>query len=172
MGHRDHKLVSMLIVGLMMAAVPHAGFGQKGTVCPLTDSQTKKAIDAWGKIAAFITTEPRCVNCHGGVNPYIDGVGLDPDDPLKDPGAPVSFLEHGGGKQKHENTGLMDQGCKKCHDGMAKQGAWIDLGDKPVPWPEDSPLPNWTLASSFLAFVDKDCDNALPSNQKSNGHSG
>jgi hypothetical protein len=49
MDHRDHKLVRMLIPGLIialiMAAVP-AGFGQKGPVCPLTDSQTKKAIDA------------------------------------------------------------------------------------------------------------------------------
>ena len=158
MDHREQKLVSILMIALIMclimAAVP--GFGQKGPVCPLTDSQAKKAIDAWGKIAAFITTEPRCVNCHGGVNPYIDGVGLDPDDPIQGAGGPVSFLEHGGGKQKHENTGLMDQGCKKCHDGMAKPGAWIDLGDKPVPWPEDSPLPNWTLAPPFLAFVDKD----------------
>jgi hypothetical protein len=156
MDHRDHKWVSMLIVGLIMAAVPGGVFGQQAPVCPLTDSQTSKAIVAWGKIANFITNEPRCVNCHGGVNPYIDGVGVDPDDTFQFAGAPVSFLEHGGGKQKHENTGVMDQGCKKCHDGMAKPGAWIDLGDKPVPWPEGSPLPNWTLAPPFLAFVDKD----------------
>jgi hypothetical protein len=158
MGHRDHKLLSMLIPGLIMcltmAAVP--GFGQKGSACPLTDTQSKKAIAAWGKIADFITNEPRCVNCHGGVNPYIDGVGLDPGDTFQFAGTPPSFLEHGGGKQKHENTGVMDQGCKKCHDGMAKQGTWVDLGDKPVPWPENSPLPNWTLAPPFLAFVDKD----------------
>jgi hypothetical protein len=160
MGHRDHKLASMLIpgliMGLIMAAVPGAGFGQKGPVCPLTDTQSKKAIDAWDKIANFITNEPRCVNCHGGVNPYIDGVGLDPGDTFQFAGTPPSFLEHGGGKQQHENTGVMDQGCKKCHDGMAKQGAWVALGDKPVPWPEGSPLPNWTLAPPFLAFVDKD----------------
>ena len=43
MDHRDHKLVSMLIVGLIMAAVPDAGFGQKGPVCPLTDSQIEKS---------------------------------------------------------------------------------------------------------------------------------
>jgi hypothetical protein len=83
-------LIPGLIMTLTVAAVPAAGFGQKGPVCPLTDTQSKKAIDAWDKIANFITNEPRCVNCHGGVNPYIDGVGLDPDDPLKDPGAPVS----------------------------------------------------------------------------------
>jgi hypothetical protein len=173
MGHRDHKLVSMLIPGLIMAlimaAVPNAVFGQKGPVCPLTDSQTKKAIDAWGKIANFITNEPRCVNCHGGVNPYIDGVGLDPDDPFPGAGAPVSFLEHGGGKQKHENTGVMDQGCKKCHDGMAKPGAWVDLGGKPVPWPEGSPLPNWTLAPPFLAFVDKDATTLCRQIKRSTG---
>ncbi len=127
--------------------------------CPLTDAQSQKSVDAWAKIAAFLTSEPRCVNCHGKVNPYIAGVGIDPDDPFRDPAAPVSQIEHGDGlrPQKHENTGVMDQGCKKCHNGMAAAGAWIEKGAPlPEPAPEGSPLPNWTLAPPFLSFVDKD----------------
>ena len=143
------KLIAALVLPLTCAAA-----GQKS--CPLTDSQSLKAVDAWAKIAVFLTTQPRCVNCHGKVNPYIDGVGIDPDDPFKDPEAPVSQIEHGGGKQKHENTGMMDQGCKKCHDGMAPNGKYVESGDKPTEWPEGSPLPNWTTAPTFLSFVDKD----------------
>jgi len=125
--------------------------------CPLTDSQSQKAVNAWAKIAAFITTEPRCVNCHGKVNPYIDGVGVDPKDRFKDAEAPVSQVEHGGGKQLHpENPAIIDQGCKKCHNDMAKQHTWVEVGDKPPTWPEDGPFPNWTLAPNFLSFVDKD----------------
>jgi hypothetical protein len=154
--HRDQKLVGILIVGIILASIPVAVFAQKTSVCSLTDSQTQKAIAAWAKIATFLTSEPRCVNCHGGVNPYIDGVGIDPDDPFKDAEAPVSRVDHGGGKQTHENTGIMDQGCKKCHRGMAPNGAWIEIGAKPVEAPDGAPLPNWTTAPTFLSFVDKD----------------
>jgi hypothetical protein len=143
---------TILIMALVLATVPASG--QKS--CPLTQAQSQKSIDAWAKIAAFLTTEPRCVNCHGKVNPYIEGVGLDPDDPNKDTEAPVSLIEHGGGKQKHENTGSMDQGCKKCHNAMAPEKTWVEIGDKPVSWPEGAPLQNWTLAPNFLSFVDKD----------------
>jgi len=130
--------------------------GQKSS-CPLTDSQSQKAVDAWAKIAAFLTSEPRCVNCHGKVNPYIDGAGLDPGDPFKDAEAPVAQIEHGGGKQKRpENPAIIDQGCKKCHNDMAKPNTFVEVGDKPPTWPEDGPFPNWTLAPTFLSFVDKD----------------
>jgi hypothetical protein len=135
------KLIAALLSLSTLAKIE--AFGQKTAACPLTDSQTQKSVAAWAKIANFLTTEPRCVNCHGKVNPYIDGVGVDPDDPFKDPEAPVSQIEHGGGKQNHEKTGLMDQGCKKCHDGMA-------------PKRDGSPSVNWTLAPGFLSFVDKD----------------
>lgn len=129
--------------------------GQKS--CPLTDTQTQKAIAAWAKIAAFLTSEPRCVNCHGKVNPYVDGVGLDPNDPFKDPEAPVSTLEHGGGKQaRPKDSSGMDQGCKKCHDAMAPKGQFVDIHDNAPEWPEGSPLQNWTTAPNFLSFVDRD----------------
>ncbi len=154
--HRDHKLIRIIIASLILASISVAAFGQKTSVCSLTDSQTQKAIAAWARVAAFLTSEPRCVNCHGGVNPFINGVGIDPDDPFKDPEAPVSKINHGGGKQQHENTGIMDQGCKKCHRGMAAEGAWIEIGDKPRELPDGAPSPNWTTAPTFLSFVDKD----------------
>jgi hypothetical protein len=144
------------MASLVVASISIAAFGQKTAVCSLTDTQTQKAIAAWAKIANFLTSEPRCVNCHGGVNAFIDGVGIDPNDPFKDAEAPVSRVEHGGGKQEHENTGIMDQGCKKCHNAMAPNGAWIEIGDKPVEAREGAPLPNWTTAPTFLSFVDKD----------------
>ena len=119
--------------------------------------RSPQAVEAWAKIAAFLTSEARCVNCHGKVNPYIDGTGIDPNDPFKDPEAPVAQIEHGGGKQKHsENPAIIDQGCKKCHNDMAKEHTWVEIGDKPPTWPEAGPFPNWTLAPTFLSFVDKD----------------
>jgi hypothetical protein len=125
--------------------------------CPLTDAQSQKSIDAWAKIAAFLTSEPRCANCHGRVNPYIDDVGLDPDDPNKDPLAPVSQIGHVPRGQKHEQTGIMDQGCKDCHNGMAPKGVWVEKGDPvPEPPPEGTPLSNWTTATFGHSFVDKD----------------
>src|SRR5205085_6155532 len=41
-------------------------------VCPLSESQSEKSIDAFAKIVPTLTQEPRCVNCHGGVNPFMD----------------------------------------------------------------------------------------------------
>ena len=43
-----------------------------GLVCPLSDSQTQKAIDAFAKLVPTFTQEPRCVNCHGGVDPFAN----------------------------------------------------------------------------------------------------
>src|SRR5690349_3180300 len=51
---------------------------REGAVCPLSDEQTRRSIEAFSKVAAFMTHEPRCVNCHGAVNPFIDGAGPEP----------------------------------------------------------------------------------------------
>ena len=110
--------------------------------CPLTDAQSQKAVDAWAPIGNFMANEPRCVNCHGKVNPYVDGVGLDSSKDF-DPDMPPSTIKHGGGLQPHEHNGGIDQGCKDCHDNMA-------------PKADGSPSLNWTLAPSFLSFADKD----------------
>lgn len=40
-------------------------------VCPLSDSQTQNAIPAFAKMAPTFR-QPRCANCHGGINPFAD----------------------------------------------------------------------------------------------------
>jgi hypothetical protein len=72
--------------------------------CPLTDEQTQNSVAAWKKIAQFLTTEPRCVNCHGAVNPYIDGVGVDTTPDTDGTLRPVSRVDHGGGQQDRPGT--------------------------------------------------------------------
>lgn len=42
----------------------------KNAVCPLSDEQVQKSIDAFSRIVPTLTQEPRCVNCHGGVDPF------------------------------------------------------------------------------------------------------
>lgn len=37
--------------------------------CPMPLDAQLKSIRAFAPIASFLTKEPRCVNCHGGVNP-------------------------------------------------------------------------------------------------------
>ena len=82
-------------------------------VCPLSDAQSQKSIDAFANIAKVLLGEPRCLNCHGGVNPFVEGV--DPD------GAPTA---HGGGKMDppvEDNTGKVTSkgtDCESCHDDM------------------------------------------------------
>lgn len=128
---------------LMLVLVPAVvAQEQAEPICPLTEQQTQKSMDTFAKLFQFFTTEPRCVNCHGAVNPYIDGTGSDPEDP----GAPPSFVEHGGGKVAHEKdsaqAGLVDAGCAGCHSHMA-------------PRANGSPSV-WMTAPSFLSFVGKD----------------
>jgi hypothetical protein len=113
-------------------------------VCPLSDSQTKNSVEAFSRIAHFMTHEPRCFNCHGGVNPYIEHTGPDPEDP----NAPPSLTEHGGGKMSREHaksadgTPIIDSGCDGCHSHMAaKTGG----GES-----------KWMTAPGFLSFVGKD----------------
>jgi hypothetical protein len=113
--------------------------------CPLTDAQTQKAVDAFAPIANFLSNEPRCVNCHGRVNPFVHSTGLDPEDPSN---PPPSQLIHAGGFVPHKKNadGTADFGenmtCRDCHNHM-------------VPKSDGSPS-RWFLAPGFLSFVDKD----------------
>jgi len=79
----------------------------KNAVCPLSDEQVQKSIDAFAKIVPTLTQEPRCVNCHGGVDPFA---------------RPTT---HGGGTLKHEppepdpdNPGRFLNPCAECHSEM------------------------------------------------------
>jgi hypothetical protein len=125
---------------------------QKGPSCPLSDSQTRKSIDAFAKLAAFITHEPRCVNCHGGVNPYMEGVGLDPENPAAAP----SIVEHEAGKQFHEQKGLIDIECtNQCHSAMAPK--------------TDGSKSRWFLPAEFHSFIDKDATTLCKQFKQSTG---
>lgn len=66
-------------------------------VCPLSPSQTQNAIAAYAKMFPTFTQQPRCVNCHGGVNPFSD--------------------EHAGGpRAKGEQDAT--PGCNECHSNL------------------------------------------------------
>ena len=97
MSHERHPLRSAVMVIAVLGFVSaiaqvRTSAQNRAAACPLTDAQTSKSIDAFKPIAHFLTTEPRCFNCHGGVNPHIDGTGLDPDDST----IPASKVKHGG----------------------------------------------------------------------------
>lgn len=134
---------SIVVFCNVAASQPNRPKTPGGPVCPLSDEQTRASIEAFAKIASFMTHEKRCVNCHGGVNPHIAGIGPDPDDP----DAPPSLEEHGGGgrpREYNEKTGerLIPIGCKDCHNNMAPK--------------RDGSPSRWMTAPNILAFVGKD----------------
>lgn len=103
-----------------------------------------KAIRAFAPIHNFATKEPRCVNCHGGVNPHIAGTGPDPSNANEVP----SIIEHGGGLISREEPDSRGQPvinsaqCMSCHDGMH---------------PKRNGTPSrWFTAPPFLSFINKD----------------
>jgi hypothetical protein len=150
---RPHrKLRLWLLVGPVLALSPALSFGQKTPSCPLTEAQSKKAVDAFAKVAAFVLVEPRCVNCHGGVNPYIEGIGLNPADPT----APASTKEHGGGAIPRSTDGTIEAGCMKCHNHMA-------------PKRDGSPTLQWFTATNVHSFVDKNATTLCRQFKRSTG---
>ena len=133
------RLVRYLCVAIGLACLLTASAsGQKAPPCPLTDAQTQKSIAAFVPIAAFVTSVPRCFNCHGGVNPYLDGPGLDPEDE----NAPASVSNHFVPLDRPTNSSTVDSQCMGCHDHMAKR--------------RDGGNSVWMLARSDHSFVDKD----------------
>jgi osmotically-inducible protein OsmY len=125
--------------------------GPKAPPCPLTDAQTRKSIAAFEPIAKFVTSEPRCFNCHGGVNPYLDGPGLDP----KDPTAPASVSDHFIRLDHKKPDGEIDFQCKECHNNMAKR--------------RDGSPSLWMTAVGAHAFVDKDATTLCRQFKRSTG---
>ena len=173
MGHHARSLrLSMLTAALVfVSAFVHvtaqSGTGsqtrtgpQRSAACPLTDAQTTKSVDAFAKIADFLTSEPRCVNCHGGVNPFIKGTGLDAGDDPNDP-TPASKVAHGGGlivrqrEKAADGTLLMEGECLDCHNNMVPR--------------RDGSKSRWTMAPNFLSFVDKDATTLCRQIKRSTG---
>jgi hypothetical protein len=79
-----------------------------GDSCPLTDEQKQKSVDTFTPIAQFMASEPRCVNCHGAINPF------------------AANTTHIGGRYelKFDKNGRdVDEGatfsdCQACHSGL------------------------------------------------------
>ncbi|HEY2469936.1 MAG TPA: hypothetical protein VGI45_19115 [Terracidiphilus sp.] len=139
----DLKFTLTLAGCVALGLAPVLAAGQKSSSCPLTEEQSKQAVAAWVRIANFMTHEQRCVNCHGGVNPFIKGTGLDPGDPL----APPSQISHftlvlrEGGKPQAQQASIPSE-CRDCHNHMVRR--------------RDGSLSIWMTAPSFLTFVDVD----------------
>ncbi len=127
------RVLTTVAVLCNLALAQFASKTPEGAICPLSESQTQKSIAAFGKIASTIANEPRCLGCHGRVNPHIDGVGSDPSNPE----APPSEFEHG--------PGAVDRtaDCNECHSKMARRT-------------RDGSESKWMTAPDFLAFVGKD----------------
>lgn len=124
-------------VGVAGSCVSMQSMAQAASSCPLPLDKQLDSVKAFEPIAKFATREPRCFNCHGGVNPHIDGTGRDP----KDPNAPVSTVRHGGGVQDRGEKGLMAEGCENCHDNMAAK--------------RDGSPSRWFTAPPVRSFVGK-----------------
>src|SRR6188508_1782576 len=77
---------------------------QDKAACPLDFKQQTDSIRAFEPIASFLTREPRCANCHGGVNPFIEGTGPDPEDE----NVPASTTAHGGGRIQRQRDRAPD----------------------------------------------------------------
>jgi hypothetical protein len=100
-------LVLALLVGISagesasaMAAASSATSAGQSRACSLSPAQERTALDAFDKMLPVLY-HPRCLNCHGGVNPYADReVG-----------------RHLGGAMVDTVTGepLLDSSCQDCH---------------------------------------------------------
>ena len=101
----------------------------KDAVCPLSDAQAQKSIEAFAKIVPTLTQEPRCLNCHGGVDPFSDEAKGD----STDPNAPRTA--HGPGK-------VGPNECKNCHSDM--------------PLKRNGTPSTWAMATPEHSFLGKD----------------
>lgn len=125
------KLLATLVF-VCASAVAASGSEPPLRVCPLSDAQVQKSIDAFSKLVPTLHGEPRCTGCHGRVNPYIEDTGPDPDNPNAVP----SEFAHG--------PGAVDRtaDCNDCHSKMPDR----TRGGKS----------RWMTAPDFLAFLGKD----------------
>ena len=130
-------VVATLVYASVVAQTIASAQGRGGS-CPLTEAQVDKSIEAFAPIARFLTSEPRCVNCHGGVNPFISGTGLD----ASRPSTPASTVAHGGGSIRRSTDGTIESECRECHNHMVRR--------------RDGSESTWFMAPDFLSFVGKD----------------
>ena len=104
-------------------------------ICPLSDENEQKAPKAFAAMMPTFT-HPRCLNCHGGVKPWLQNGGHT-GGPIK-PRDPTTYKEQVDGT----DTGIprdfvlprTPQECQDCHSG----------------------LPGWSIPRPGLWFVGKD----------------
>jgi len=72
---------------------------RRAPACPLTRSQERKAVDAFKKLLPVVM-HPRCFNCHGGVNPFVD---------KRQGGHLGGAISQAGGFIRQQKT------CQECH---------------------------------------------------------
>ncbi len=94
-------LAGLLLPALLPAQAPEP-------VCPLSDIQTQRAIDAFNALAP-IFIEPRCFNCHGGVSPFGAGRNHPAESGFKIVRDPVTHIE---------NVEQTFAPCQECHSGL------------------------------------------------------
>jgi hypothetical protein len=106
----------------------------------LSLAQQVDAVHKFEPIADFVTTEERCFNCHGGVNPHIDGAGKDPGDKE----APPSLKDHAAATVPRDNVkgSAETRACRGCHNNMVPRA--------------DGSSSVWMTAPGFLSFIGKD----------------
>ena len=86
--------------------------GDDTQVCTLSEDKTKKAVAAFAAIAQTLSGEPRCANCHGGVDPFAADAGA------KHAGGKFTRLTKGG--QPDQTSTFMP--CQGCH--TVAGGTW------------------------------------------------
>jgi hypothetical protein len=129
MTSRAKRIALALAISLLSALLAHSKLSPAALAqstddseCPLSDEQAQKSVEAFNKIAQVFTGQPRCVNCHGAVNPF----------------GPVAFKTHRGGDfwpkmnlEPNPDTGELEisldtaatvQQCQACHN--AFPGTW------------------------------------------------
>lgn len=123
---RTHKVTAGLLGLLVLAVVNAARSGNPpaqrltlaapagavaATACPLSAAQERKAVAAFDKMLPVLF-HPRCLNCHGAVNPYVD----------------PQVGHHLGGQMTDSATGaaLGKEACEDCHSELP---GWDVPGD-------------------------------------------
>ncbi len=76
--------------------------------CPLTPAQTRKAVEAFEEMMPVLM-HPRCLNCHGGVDPFVE----------------PSEGSHVGGKMDSRPRRIAQ--CQECHDGLPGWDVPVDV---------------------------------------------
>jgi hypothetical protein len=119
--NRTNRVVPALAISLLSAAFACSKFTSTAwafypdnQICPLSDEQTQKSIQAFDKLAKVFTTEPRCVNCHGAVNPFGADANKTHGGGKRTPVMTTGVDENGDSVPVQDDAATFDQ-CHECH---------------------------------------------------------